>query len=112
MRRTRALPVHTAADLRNREKCEKTEEAERLIKTIRQLEASLDGRSARDSYHPEDEDLQITYPLTRCIQNLKEKHKAVGRQHRERFEQVKSRLQPAKTLQMPVLTAIRACASP
>ncbi|EOD48512.1 Microtubule-associated protein MAP65/ASE1-type [Neofusicoccum parvum] len=73
----------------NAEKCEKTEEAERLIKTIRQLEASLDGRSARDSYHPEDEDLQITYPLTRCIQNLKEKHKAVGRQHRERFEQVK-----------------------
>lgn len=73
----------------NAEKCEKTEEAERLIKTIRQLEASLDGRSARDSYHPEDEDLQITYPLTRCIQNLKEKHKAVSRQHRERFEQVK-----------------------
>ncbi|KAF4308575.1 Microtubule-associated protein MAP65/ASE1-type [Botryosphaeria dothidea] len=73
----------------NAEKNEKMEEAQRLIKTIRQLEASLEGRSARASYDPGDEELQITYPLSRCIQNLKEKQKSLGRQHRERFEQVK-----------------------
>ncbi|KAL0263528.1 Microtubule bundling protein [Diplodia seriata] len=72
----------------NAEKDEKVEEAQRLIKTVRQLEASLEGRTARDSYNPEDEDLQITYPLSRCIQTLREKQKAVGRQHRERFEQL------------------------
>ncbi|EKG15638.1 Microtubule-associated protein MAP65/ASE1-type [Macrophomina phaseolina MS6] len=73
----------------NAEKNEKTEEAQRLIKTIRQLEASLEGRSVRASCNPGDEELQITYPLARCIQNLKEKHKSLSRQHRERFEQVK-----------------------
>lgn len=72
-----------------------------MIKTIRQLEASLEGRSARASYDPGDEELQITYPLSRCIQNLKEKQKSLGRQHRERFEQVKSKLTPREDTTKP-----------
>lgn len=63
------------------------EEAQKMITTIRQMEASLDdGRSRRS----DDGDLKITYPLTRCLQVLKEKHIQIGRLHRERYEQVKS----------------------
>ncbi|KAH7139141.1 microtubule associated protein-domain-containing protein [Dendryphion nanum] len=69
------------------EKHEMTEEAHRLLKTIRQMEASLDDNKPRASY--ETDDAQITYPLTRCLQALKEKHNAVSKVHRERFEQVR-----------------------
>lgn len=63
-------------------------EAQKMITTIRQMEVSLDdSRSRRTS---EDDDLQITYPLTRCLQLLKEKHIQISRLHKERFEQVKS----------------------
>lgn len=63
------------------------EEAHRMITTIRQMEASLDDtKPRRDS----DDELKITYPLTRCLQMLKEKHIQISRLHRERFEQVKS----------------------
>jgi protein regulator of cytokinesis 1 len=63
------------------------EEAQKMITTIRQMEASLDdGKPRRDA----DGDLKITYPLTRCLQVLKEKHIQVSRLHRERYEQVKS----------------------
>ncbi|KAI5867940.1 microtubule associated protein-domain-containing protein [Durotheca rogersii] len=68
------------------------EEAERLISLIRQMEASLDG-SKRHSYHTEDDDLQVTFPLTRCLAGLKEKHTQVSKLHRERFEQVKKLVQ-------------------
>jgi Ase1/PRC1/MAP65 family protein len=64
------------------------EDAQKMITTIRQMEASLeDGRPRRDY---QDDDLKITYPLTRCLQTLKEKHMQVSRLHRERYEQVKS----------------------
>ena len=67
------------------------EEAQRMITTIRQMEASLDdGKSRRDYQGGDDRDLKITYPLTRCLQALKEKHTQVSRLHRERYEQVKS----------------------
>lgn len=66
------------------------EEAQRLIKTIKQMEASLDDEKANGQYELDDEDLQVTYPLNRCLSFLKEKHAAISKLHRERFEQVKS----------------------
>ncbi|KAK1994079.1 microtubule associated protein [Colletotrichum falcatum] len=69
------------------EKEDMIEEAERIITTIRQMEASLDDNDARRGA---GEDLQITYPLTRCLQTLREKHKQIARLHKERFEQVKA----------------------
>ena len=64
------------------------EEAQKIITTIRQMEASLDDGKPRRSN--EDGDLKITYPLTRCLKVLKEKHMQVSRLHRERYEHVKS----------------------
>ena len=72
------------------EKNDMLEEARRIITTIKQMEASLDGNRNRHSYQPDDEELKITYPLTACLQRLKEKHQSVSRVHRERFEQVQS----------------------
>lgn len=75
------------------EKKEMIEEAQKIITTVRQMEASLDDTKSHRDYQPkEDKDLKITYPLTRCLRVLKEKHAQVGRLHRERFEQVKSML--------------------
>ncbi len=69
------------------------EEAQKMITTIRQMEASIDdGRSRRGD--KDDGDLRITYPLTRCLQVLQEKHKQVRRLHQERYEQVKSKSPP------------------
>lgn len=71
------------------EKKELVDEAKRCITAIRQMEASLDGsKQLRRSY--DDDELHITYPLTRCLQLLREKHSHVARLHKERFEQVKS----------------------
>lgn len=67
------------------------DEARTVVTTIRQMEASLDDSRPR-SYQDEDDDLQITYPLNQCLQTLKEKHLHISRLHRERFEQVESRL--------------------
>lgn len=72
------------------EKNDMLEEARRIITTVKQMEASLDGNRNRHSYQPDDEDLKISYPLTKCLQTLKEKHQQVSRVHRERFEQVQS----------------------
>lgn len=72
-------------------------EATRTITTIRQMEASLDNnRSQRSSLRnsQRDDDLKITFPLTRCLKVLKEKHAQVSRAHRERFEQIKSASSP------------------
>ncbi|KAL2271505.1 hypothetical protein VTJ83DRAFT_876 [Remersonia thermophila] len=66
------------------------EEAKRMITQIRQMEASLDDTQLRRSYQSDDGgDLKISYPLTRCLQTIKEKHIQVSRLHRERYEQVK-----------------------
>ena len=72
------------------EKSELTEEAHRIIKTIRQMEASLEDDKLTTSYQLDHEDLKVTLPLTRCLQTLKEKHTTIAKLHRERFEQVKS----------------------
>ena len=67
-----------------------TEEAERLITTIRQMQAALTDDKPNPNYGPDD-GLEVTYPLTRCLKELKEKYGAVSKLHRERFEQVRSK---------------------
>lgn len=65
-----------------------TEEAHRLLKTIRQMEASLEDDKPNPNYEDHDESA-ISYPLTRCLQTLKERYNSVSKIHRERFEQVR-----------------------
>jgi protein regulator of cytokinesis 1 len=67
------------------------EEAHKMINSIRQMESSLYGKRLTHEYQGESDDLKVTFPLSRCLQVLKEKHINVGRAHKERFEQVKSR---------------------
>lgn len=73
----------------NTEKKEMIDEAKTIITTIRQMESSLDDTKQRRDYN-DDEEFKITYPLNRCLQNLKEKQIHISRLHKERFEQVKS----------------------
>jgi protein regulator of cytokinesis 1 len=54
------------------------------------MEASLDDNKADHDYELEPDGLKVTYPLTRCLQGLKERHASVNKLHKERFEQVKS----------------------
>ncbi|KAI0145740.1 microtubule associated protein-domain-containing protein [Hypoxylon sp. NC0597] len=75
------------------EKKDMVEEAQRIITTIRQMEASLDGGRSQHGYSAEDDDLRVTYPLTRCLTVLREKHMQISKLHRERFEQVKKLVQ-------------------
>ncbi|TLD31618.1 hypothetical protein PspLS_02043 [Pyricularia sp. CBS 133598] len=72
----------------NSEKKALVEEAQRIITIIRQMEASLDDSQSHRDYSSGD-DLKITYPLTRCLQGLKEKHQHISKLHKDRFEQVK-----------------------
>jgi protein regulator of cytokinesis 1 len=55
------------------------------------MEVSLDDGKSRRDYQSDDNGLKVTFPLTRCLQVLKEKHIQISRLHRERFEQVKSK---------------------
>ncbi|KAK6071621.1 microtubule associated protein [Seiridium cupressi] len=71
------------------EKKELVEEANRIITVIRQMEHSLDDTKSQRNYHSNNDELKITFPLTRCLASLKEKHQQISRLHRERFEQVK-----------------------
>ncbi|OTA61863.1 hypothetical protein K449DRAFT_55218 [Hypoxylon sp. EC38] len=75
------------------EKKDMVEEAQRIITTIRQMEASLDGGRSQHGYSAEDDNLRVTYPLTRCLTVLREKHMQISKLHRERFEQVKKLVQ-------------------
>ena len=81
--------LHNKLRLVTAEKAELHNEANKIIKTIKQMEASLDD-NANDQYQLDNGDLKVTVPLTHCLQGLKEKHNAVAKIHRERFEQVKS----------------------
>lgn len=56
------------------------------------MEASLEDDKLTNSYQLEDKELRVTVPLTRCLQALKEKHNIIAKLHRERFEQVKSKV--------------------
>ena len=80
--------LHNQLRLVTAEKAELHNEANRIIKTVKQMEASLDD-NANDQYQLDDGDLKVTVPLTRCLHGLKEKHNAIAKVHRERFEQVK-----------------------
>jgi len=66
------------------------EDAQNMITTIRQMEASLDDNKPRRDYQSDEDELKVTFPLTRCLQVLKERHIQVSRLHSERYEQVKS----------------------
>jgi protein regulator of cytokinesis 1 len=82
--------LHNQVRLVAAEKNEMTEEAQRIITTIKQMDVSINGPKDRHEYEAEDEDLRITTPLILCLQALKEKHLQISRIHKERFEQVKS----------------------
>ncbi len=69
-----------------------TEEAHKLISAIQQMEESLVDEKANGQYSLDNDDLQVTYPLNRCLAFLREQHSAVSKLHRQRFEQVKSTL--------------------
>lgn len=69
-----------------------SEEAHSIIKTIKQMEASLDDEKDR-GYDLDTNGLRVTYPLIDCLRDLKEKYNVVSRLHRERFEQVKKLVQ-------------------
>jgi Ase1/PRC1/MAP65 family protein len=71
------------------EKHELAEKAENLITTIKQIQISLEGKNANQNF---DHDLKVTYPLKPCLKLLSEKHAAVSKVHRERYEHVKSML--------------------
>ena len=84
--------MHNQVRLVTAEKKDMIEEAQRVITIIRQMECSLDDSKPRRDYQSgEDDELKITYPLTRCLQFLKERHVQISRLHRERYEQVKSK---------------------
>ncbi|KAF6231828.1 hypothetical protein HO173_009911 [Letharia columbiana] len=85
--------LHNQLRLVTAEKSELTEEAHRMIKTIKQMEASLEDPAPKDAYLLEDTELKVTVPLTRCLQGLKEKRNTIAKIHRERFEQVKKLVQ-------------------
>ncbi|KAJ9198662.1 hypothetical protein DTO166G4_5807 [Paecilomyces variotii] len=81
--------LHNHLRIVNNEKTEMVEEAQRLIKAIKQMESSLEDERASGRYSLDDCDLRISYPLNKCLATLKEKYNAVSKLHRERFEQVK-----------------------
>lgn len=72
------------------EKNEMTEEAQQLITAIQQMEGSLVDERANGHYYLDQDELRVSYPLNRCLMSLREKHGAMSKMHRERFEQVKS----------------------
>ncbi|KAH6654080.1 microtubule associated protein [Truncatella angustata] len=71
------------------EKKDLLDEANRIITAIRQMEQSLDDTKSQRNHRSDNDTLKITFPLTRCLTTLKEKHIQISRLHRERFEQVK-----------------------
>ena len=65
-----------------------------MIKAIKQMRASLEDHATSEQYQLCDHELRVTTPLIQCLQDLKEKHNAIVKVHRERFEQVKSKKFP------------------
>ncbi|KAI9711744.1 MAG: hypothetical protein M1820_001889 [Bogoriella megaspora] len=80
--------LHDQLRLVSTEKNDLTEQAQRLTKTIKQMEASLDN-TKHNAYESGDERQKITYPLLDCLRDLKQKHNTVSKLHRERYEQVR-----------------------
>jgi Ase1/PRC1/MAP65 family protein len=69
-----------------------TEEAQNIITTIKQMEASLDDEKDR-GYDLDTSGMRITFPLNECLRDLKQQYNTVSKLHRERFEQVKKLVQ-------------------
>ncbi|RKF53333.1 Anaphase spindle elongation protein 1 [Erysiphe neolycopersici] len=67
------------------------EEAQHIIKTIKQMEASLDD--LKPAVDRKDDQIIITYPLMQCLKELKKKHLQISKLHKERFEEVKKLVQ-------------------
>ena len=65
------------------------DEGQNIIETIKQIEKSLDDPKVRLSYAAQDEELEVTYPLTESLQALRSKQRTVTRLHQERYEQIK-----------------------
>ncbi|EXJ74959.1 uncharacterized protein A1O5_01655 [Cladophialophora psammophila CBS 110553] len=84
--------LHNQLRLVNSEKNAMTEEAQNIIKTIKQMEQSLEDEKDR-GYDLDTNALRVTYPLIDCLRDLKEKYNVISRLHRERFEQVKKLVQ-------------------
>ncbi|KAF3048587.1 hypothetical protein E8E11_007902 [Didymella keratinophila] len=78
--------LHGQLRIVTNEKHEMTEEAQRLIKTIKQMQDSMDD--SKNGTRFKNDETQVTYPLTRCLKALQEKHDAVAKQYHERFEQI------------------------
>ncbi|KAL9625229.1 MAG: hypothetical protein Q9160_000631 [Pyrenula sp. 1 TL-2023] len=85
--------LHNHLRLVNAEKNDLTEEANKLIKTIKQMENSLDDDKSICGYELDSSSQRVTYPLNRCIEKLKEKYHTISKLHKERFEQVKKLVQ-------------------
>jgi protein regulator of cytokinesis 1 len=83
-------PLRLLSLTQHSEKNEMTQEAQQLITAIKQMEESLVDEKANGQYNLDHNDLRISYPLNRCLNFLREKHSALSKLHRERFEQVKS----------------------
>lgn len=96
--------LHNQVRLVAAEKKDMMEEAQRIITAIRQMEASLDDSKPRREYSAEEDEVKVTFPLSRCLQMLKDKHTQIGRLHRERYEQVKSRCTTAPVTKAGGLT--------
>jgi protein regulator of cytokinesis 1 len=63
----------------------------------------MERSMADDEYEEEeDEDHQITLPLLKCLQGLKERHKAAKKRYADRYDSVK------RTLCMPRAGAVLA----
>ncbi|KAK5049109.1 hypothetical protein LTR84_005532 [Exophiala bonariae] len=84
--------LHNQLRLVNSEKTKLTEEAQNIINTIKQMEASLDDDKDR-GYDVDTNGLRVTFPLIDCLRDLKEKYNIISRLHRERFDQVKKLVQ-------------------
>ncbi|KAI9795753.1 MAG: hypothetical protein M1833_006846 [Piccolia ochrophora] len=85
--------LHNQLRLVTAEKKDMTEEAQRIITTIKQMETSLDDPQGNPRYNEHDTELKVSFPLAQCLQTLKEKHNTISRIHRERYEQVKKLVQ-------------------
>ena len=68
------------------------EEAQSLIEAIQHMEKSLVDEKANGQYQLDHNELRISYPLNRCLNFLREEHNALSKLHKERFEQVRSKL--------------------
>ncbi|RKF73623.1 Anaphase spindle elongation protein 1 [Golovinomyces cichoracearum] len=77
------------------EKNDLMEEAKIIIKTIKQMEDSLEDKKSHTDH--KDDDVKITYPLKQCLKDLKRKHLQTSKLHKERFEEIKELVQALKS---------------